>query len=191
MQELIVSSNKIRVMNVNGIDYISLTDLARYADLEEPRFPILSWMRNKDVIMYLGLWEKINNNLFKGVEFDTFKNQAGFNAFKMTPQKWINNTNAIGMISKSGKYNSGTFAHPDIAFEFASWLSPEFKLYLIKEFERLKLKEMNEINIEWNIARLFTKINYSIQYVNNLKKITFLFSILVIERRNVYERNNC
>ena len=163
MQEIIVKSNKVRVMNVNGIDYISLTDLARYADSEEPRFPIMSWMRNKDVINYMGLWEKLNNPDFNRVEFDTVKNESGTNAFRISPNKWINSTNAIGMISKSGKYNSGTFAHPDIAFEFASWLSPEFKLYLIKEFERLKVKEMKDIDIKWNIARLFTKINYSIQ----------------------------
>ena len=140
-------------------------------------------MRNKDVIKYLGLWEEINNSNFKRVEFDTFKNETGFNSFSISPDKWINNTNANGMVSKSGKYNSVTFAHPDIVFEFASWLSPEFKLYLIKEFERLKFKEMSEVNIEWNFARLFTKINYFIQYANNLQKITFLFSILVIERR--------
>ena len=133
----------------------------------------------------------MNNKDFKGHEFETFKNESGKNSFYLSPRIWINHTNAIGMISKSGKYNSGTFAHPDIAFEFASWLSPVFKLYLIKVFERLKFKEMNEINIEWNIARLFTKINCFIQYANNLQKITFLFSILLIERRNVYARNNC
>ena len=161
--EIIVQNNNIRIMNVNGVDYISLTDLARYANSVEPKIPIYSWMRNKDVILYLGLWEKLNNKDFKGHEFETFENESGKNSFYLSPRVWINNTNAIGMISKSGKYNSGTFAHPDIAFEFASWLSPEFKLYLIKEFERLKLKEMNEVNIKWNIARLFTKINYSIQ----------------------------
>ena len=125
-------------MRINGVEYISLTDLARYADKEDPRYPIQNWMRNKDVISYLGLWGNIHNINFKRVESDTFKNEAGSNKFKITPQRWISYTNAIGIISKQGRYNGGTFAHPDIAFEFASWLSPEFKLYLIQEFQRLK-----------------------------------------------------
>ena len=135
--EMNVNNNKINVMRIGNEEYISLTDLARYADEDDPRYPIQNWMRNKDVISYLGLWEKLNNENFKGVEFDTFKNEAGSNKFKISPQKWIKETNAIGIISKSGN-NGGTFAHSDIALEFASWLSPEFKLYLIKEFERLK-----------------------------------------------------
>ena len=139
--EIDVKNNKVGIMRIGDVDYISLTDLAKYVDSEEPKFPILSWMRNKDVIKYLGLWEEINNSNFNRVEFDTVKNESGSNSFRISPNKWINNTNAIGMVSKSGKYNSGTFAYPDIAFEFVSWLSPEFKLYLIKEFERLKLKK--------------------------------------------------
>lgn len=117
-------------------------------------------MRNKEVILYLGLWESINNKNFKGGEFDTFKNEAGSNLFKMSPQKWIRETNAIGIISKSGRYDGGTFAHPDIAFEFASWLSPEFKLYLIKEFERLKKNEAYQEKIEWHANRILSKANY-------------------------------
>ena len=136
--EIMVKQNKIGILRVGDMNYISLTDLARYADEEEPRLPIRDWMRNKEVISYLGLWESIHNENFKGGEFAPFKNEAGSNKFKMSPQKWIRQTNAIGIISKSGKYGGGTYAHPDIAFEFASWLSPEFKLYLIKEFERLK-----------------------------------------------------
>ena len=136
-------------MRINGVDYISLTDLARYADKEDPRYPIQNWMRNKDVISYLGLWENIHKINFKRVEFDTFKNEAGSNKFKITPQRWISYTNAIGIISKHGRYNGGTFAHPDIAFEFASWLSPEFKLYLIQEFQRLKKDEAYKEKIEW------------------------------------------
>ena len=147
-------------MRIGDIDYISLTDLARYADTEEPRLPIRDWMRNKEVISYLGLWESMNNKNFKGGEFATFKNEAGSNKFKMSPQKWIKETNAIGIISKSGRYDGGTFAHPDIAFEFASWLSPEFKLYLIKEFERLKSNEMYQQKIEWHADRLLSKLNY-------------------------------
>ena len=117
-------------------------------------------MRNKEVISYLGLWESMNNKNFKGGEFATFKNEAGSNKFKMSPQKWIKETNAIGIVSKSGRYDGGTFAHPDIAFEFASWLNPEFKLYLIKEFERLKSNEMYQQKIEWHANRLLSKLNY-------------------------------
>ena len=160
LQEIIVRENKIRVMKVGNINYISLTDLARYANKEEPKIPILTWMRNKDVILYLGLWEQINNKNFKGHEFDTFKNEAGRNSFYMSPQKWIKETDAIGIKSKSGRYDGGTFAHPDIAFEFASWLSPEFKLYLITEFERLKTKEANENKLDWYANRLLSKVNY-------------------------------
>jgi len=158
--EIDVNNNKIGIMRIGEVDYISLTDLARYADSEEPRLPIRDWMRNKEVISYLGLWESINNKNFKGGEFATFKNEAGSNRFKMSPQKWIKETNAIGIISKSGRYDGGTFAHPDIAFEFASWLSPEFKLYLIKEFERLKKNEAYQERIEWHANRILSKANY-------------------------------
>ena len=158
--EINVIDNKIGIMRIGDVDYISLTDLARYADAEEPRLPIRDWMRNKEVISYLGLWESMNNKNFKGGEFATFKNEAGSNKFKMSPQKWIKETNALGIVSKSGRYDGGTFAHPDIAFEFASWLSPEFKLYLIKEFERLKSNEMYQQKIEWHANRLLSKLNY-------------------------------
>ena len=117
-------------------------------------------MRNKDVISYLGLWEQLNNENFKGGEFATFKNEAGSNKFKMSPQKWIRETNAIGIISKSGRYDGGTFAHPDIAFEFASWLSPEFKLYVIQEFQRLKKNEAYQNKIDWHANRVLTAVNY-------------------------------
>ena len=161
--EINVIDNKIGIMRIGDVDYISLTDLARYADAEEPRLPIRDWMRNKEVISYLGLWESMNNKNFKGGEFATFKNEAGSNKFKMSPQKWIKETNAIGIVSKSGRYDGGTFAHPDIAFEFASWLSPEFKLYLIKEFERLKSNEMYQQKIEWHANRLLSKLNYVVK----------------------------
>lgn len=134
--EIKVKEQKIGVLRINNNEYISLTDLAKYADEDDPRYPIQNWMRNKDVISYLGLWESINNENFKRVEFDAFQNEAGSNKFKISPQKWIKETNAIGIISKSGN-NGGTYARSDIAFEFASWLSPEFKLYVIQEFQRL------------------------------------------------------
>jgi len=159
--QIAVKGQEINVMRIDGKEYISLTDLARYADSEEPRYPIQNWMRNKDVILYLGLWEKINNENFKGVEFDTFKNEAGSNKFKISPQKWIKETSATGIISKSGN-NGGTYAHPDIAFEFASWLSPEFKLYLITEFQRLKKKEAYQNKIDWHANRVLAKANYII-----------------------------
>ena len=158
--EIVVKNQKISVLRIDNKEYISLTDLARYADSEEPRLPIRDWMRNKEVISFLGLWESIHNDDFKGGEFDTFKNEAGSNTFKMSPQKWIRETNAIGIISKSGRYDGGTFAHPDIAFEFASWLSPEFKLYLIQEFERLKKNESYQYKIEWHANRILSKVNY-------------------------------
>ena len=158
--QIIVKEQKINVLIIDNKEYISLTDLARYADNEEPRMPIRDWMRNKEVISFLGLWESINNENFKGGEFDTFKNEAGSNKFKMSPQKWIRETNAIGMISKSGRYDGGTFAHSDIAFEFTSWLSPEFKLYVIQEFQRLKKKEAYQNKVDWHANRVLAKVNY-------------------------------
>jgi len=156
-----VSNKTIRVLRIGENEYISLTDLARYANPEEPKVPVQAWMRNKDVILYLGLWEKINNKEFKGLEFETFENAAGRNSFFMSPQRWIKATNAIGIFSKSGN-NGGTFAHSDIAFEFASWLSPEFKLYVITEFQRLLKDEHYQNQIEWNVRRIITKGNYKI-----------------------------
>lgn len=157
--QIIVKEQKINILRIDNKEYISLTDLARYANIDEPKIPIQTWMRNKDVISYLGLWESINNENFKGVEFTTFENQAGKNSFYMSPQKWIKETNAIGMISKSGN-NGGTFAHPDIAFEFASWLSPEFKLYVIQEFQRLKKNEAYQDKVDWHANRVLAKVNY-------------------------------
>ena len=154
-----VKDNEVRVVRINNTDYISLTDLARYVNEEEPKIPIYAWMRNKDVISYLGLWEKLNNKLFKGHEFVTFENEVGKNSFYISPQKWISATNAIGIISKSGN-NGGTFAHLDIAFEFAIWLSPEFKLYLIQEFQRLKKNEAYQNKVDWHANRVLTKVNY-------------------------------
>ena len=159
--ELEVNDNKIKVITIDNKEFISLTDLARYANPEEPKIPIQTWMRNRDVIAYLGLWEKLNNENFKGHEFTTFENLAGKNSFYMSPQKWIKETNAIGIISKSGN-NGGTYARSDIALEFASWLSPEFKLYVIQEFERLKRNESYQYKIDWIVNRMLAKTNYRI-----------------------------
>ena len=159
--EIKVNKSKISIIRIGTKEYISLTDLARYADEDDPRYPIQNWMRNKDVIAYLGLWEKLNNEYFKGVEFDAFKNEAGSNKFKISPQKWIKETNAIGIISKPGN-NGGTYAVSDIALEFASWLSPEFKLYVIQEFERLKKNEAYQHKLDWPANRMLAKANYHI-----------------------------
>jgi KilA-N domain. len=141
-------------------DYISLTDIARYKS-DEPFIVINNWLRSKDNIQFLGLWESIHNPNFKPIEFDRFKNEAGSNAFTLSPQKWIEKTNAIGIISKSGRYG-GTFAHSDIAMEFASWISPEFKLYIIQDYKRLKLDENSRLSLGWNLNREISKINYKI-----------------------------
>lgn len=141
-------------------DYISLTDIARYRS-DEPKDVIKNWLRSKATIEFLGLWEELNNPNFKGVEFDSFRNEAGANAFTLSPQKWIDATNAIGIISRSGRYG-GTYAHKDIAFEFASWVSPEFKLYIIKDYQRLKSDEAHRLALDWNIKRLLSKANYKL-----------------------------
>lgn len=152
---------KIRVSSTDESDYISLTDIAKKRNPEFPADVIKNWMRSRSTIEFLGLWEKLNNPNFKLVEFDQFKQEAGTNSFVLPPQKWIDRTNAIGIISKSGRYG-GTYAHTDIAFEFASWISPEFKLYIIKDYQRLKTDESHIKQIDWNIKREIAKSNYKI-----------------------------
>ena len=142
-------------------DYISLTDIARYKNVHEPKDVVKNWLRVRDTIEFLGLWETIHNPNFKGVEFDSFRKEAGTNAFTLSPQRWIENTNAIVIVSKSGR-GGGTFAHPDIAMEFASWISAEFKLYLIQDYKRLKLDENSKLSLGWNLNREISKINYKI-----------------------------
>ena len=146
----------------NEDDYISLTDMARHRNPEFPADVVKNWLRLRSTIEFLGLWERLNNPDFKLVEFDQFKNEAGANAFVMSPQKWIKSTGAIGLISKSGRYGGGTYAHKDIAFEFASWLSPEFKLYIIKDYQRLKEDESHKNALDWNVRRILAKANYRI-----------------------------
>ncbi len=156
-----VKGTEIEVVQRENIDYISLTDLAKYKDELHSDDIIKNWLRNRNTIELLGIWEKLNNPNFKPVEFDGFRNQSGLNSFVMTPKKWIENTNAIGIISKSGRYG-GTYAHKDIAFEFASWISVEFKLYIIKEFQRLKDEENKRLSLDWNLHRTLSKVNYRI-----------------------------
>ena len=141
-------------------DYISLTDIARYKS-DEPSDVIKNWMRRKDTIEFLGLWESLNNMNFNSVEFDRIKSEAGYNSFTLSPKKWVEKTGAIGIISKGGRYG-GAFAHTDIAFEFASWISAEFKMYVIQDYKRLKSDENSKLSLGWNLNREISKINYKI-----------------------------
>ena len=152
---------EITILKIAESEFISITDIARHKDAEHTDSIIQNWMRNRNTIELLGFWEMIYNPGFKPLEFEGFRKQAGLNSFVMTPKKWIEATNAIGIISKSGRYG-GTFAHKDIAFEFASWISIEFKLYLIKEFQRLKDDESDRLKLEWNLQRTLAKVNYRI-----------------------------
>ena len=158
--EILVKETKVGVMRIGNTNYISLTDLAKYQNSSDPSFTVKNWLRRVTTIDYVGLWEQIHNDSFNLVEFDQIKTEYGRNSFAMSPTQWIKRTNAIGIISKGGKYSIGTYAHPDIAFEFASWLSPEFKLYLITEFERLKSNEAYQEKIDWQANRLLSKLNY-------------------------------
>ena len=153
-----VEDKIISIIKRDEQDYICLTDMVRD---EEGTDHIRNWMRNRNTVEFIGLWETLHNPDFKPVEFDTFRKQAGLNNFNLTPKKWIEKTNAIGITSKSGRYG-GTYAHKDLAFEFGAWISPMFKLLLIKEFQRLKEIETNQYNLEWNVKRILSKTNYLI-----------------------------
>jgi hypothetical protein len=169
---MIMSKMVKEVIHANGIDiriyttdfqneYISLTDIAKYKNSEDPRFVIQNWMRNRDTIEFLGLWEILSNPNFNRVQFEAVKKDAGLNRFVMTPTKWCEEMNSIGIRSKAGRYG-GTYAHSDIAFEFASWISPEFKLYIIKDYKRLKSEENSRLSLNWNLNRELSKLNYRI-----------------------------
>ena len=158
--EIIVKENTVGILRIGNVNYISLTDLAKYQNSSDPSFTVKNWLRRITTIDYIGLWEEIHNHDFNLVEFDQIKTEYGKNSFAMSPSQWIKRTDAIGIISKGGRYSIGTFAHPDIAFEFASWLSPEFKLYLITEFERLKANEAYQEKIDWQANRILSKLNY-------------------------------
>ena len=161
--EMKVKDNLVRVMRVGDIDYISLTDLAKYQNEDDPSGVIRNWMSNKNSFDFYNLWEELHNENFNSVESHRIKiDEVGYNRFTMTPNRWKKDFNAIGIIPSSGKYSIGTFAHPDIAFEFASWLNTEFKLYLITEFERLKQNESYQNKINWSVRRELAKTNYRI-----------------------------
>jgi hypothetical protein len=161
LNNLVVQQTEVSLKTINQLSYLSLTDIARARNADEPKDVVKNWLRTRQTIEFLGLWEKINNPSFKGVEFDVFRTEAGLNSFTLSPTKWVENTQAIGIVSKAGRYG-GTYAHPDIAFEFASWISAEFKLFLIKEFQRLKQEEIDTRKLEWNLTRSLSKINYRI-----------------------------
>ncbi len=161
MTEIVVLNKKITYYKKNDEDYISLTDIAKHRDTKRTDQIIQNWLRSRYTIELLGLWETINNHNFKPLEFEGFRVKAGLNYFILTPKQWIEKTGAIGLVSKSG-HNGGTYAHKDIAFEFASWISVEFKLYLIKEFQRLKIDESQRLKLDWDIKRNLAKINYHI-----------------------------
>lgn len=158
MAKITVRDTNVTVISLNENDYICLTDIARYKS-DDPNAVIGNWLRNRNTIEYLGIWESLYNPDFKPLEFEGFRKEAGLNAFTLSPQKWINTTNAIGIISKSGRYG-GTYAHKDIAFKFASWISVEFELYIVKEFQRLKEEEQKQLG--WSAKRELSKINYRI-----------------------------
>ena len=154
-----VLEQDINTYSKEGIEYICITDIARYKNADRTGVIIGNWLRNRNTIEFLGIWEQLNNPDFKVIEFDDFKKQAGLNSFTLTPKQWTNTTGAIGLISKAGRYG-GTYAQKDIAFEFATWISVEFKLYLIKEFQRLKEQEFEQLG--WDIRRNLAKVNYHI-----------------------------
>ena len=157
--QIIVNDTKVTYKSINGDDYISLTDIAKFKNPNDPRFLVYSWLRNKNNLAYIGLWEELNNPYFNRVEFDSVTKDAGLNSFHITPEQW-KSFNGISIFTKAGRYESGTFAHKDLAFKFASWVSPEFELYLITEFQRLKAEEQKQV--QWNAKRELARVNYKI-----------------------------
>ena len=153
---------QIQIKRIEKTDYISLTDMAKYVNSDDPSGVIRNWMSNKNSFEFYSLWEELNNPDFNSVELHGIKNEAGLNRFTMTPNRWKKDFNSIGIIPSGGKYSTGTFAHPDIALEFASWLDPVFKLYIIKEFQKLKNDEKYQYGIEWNVRRMLVKSNYKV-----------------------------
>ena len=182
-KQIIVQGTKISLLlRPDNNDFISLTDMAKkFGD----DVLIYQWMRNRNTVEFLGIWERLHNPNFKGIEFETFKKQAGMNSFSLTPKKWVDATSAIGVISKAGRYGGGTYAHIDIAFEFGSWLSAEFKLYLIKEFQRLKIEENERLALGWDVKRTLTKINYRV-HTDSIKKHLIPNQITNAQANNIY-----
>ena len=183
--KIVVKNTEITVLSVGDADdYISLTDIAKYKNPEFPADVVKNWLRTRFAIEFLGIWEKLHNPNFKLVDFDQFMNEAGANAFVLSPQKWIESTNAIGLVSRSGR-GGGTFAHVDIAFEFASWISAEFKLYIIKDYQRLKKDENSRISLDWNVNRILAKVNYRI-HTDAIKENLIPPELTPRQKSNVY-----
>ena len=183
MSKIIVKDKEITIVQINEDDYISLTDIAKIKNDGDTNMVIASWIRRVDTIEFLKLWELINNENFKPTDFEGFKSKPGQNAFTISPKKWIELTNAIGLKVKSGRYNGGTFAHKDIALEFASWISAEVKLYIIKEFQRLKIQETNKL--EWQGKRILTKLNYII-HTNAVNKHLITINLTTEQKKEIY-----
>lgn len=183
MKKIIVKDKEISISGIEDNDYISLTDIAKIKNDEDTNMVIASWLRKVDTLEFLQLWEKINNENFKPTDFDGFKSKPGQNAFSISPKRWIELTDAIGIKVKSGRYNGGTFAHKDIALEFASWISPEVKLYIIKEFQRLKIQESEQL--EWQGKRMLTKLNYLI-HTDAIKEYLVIVDLKPEQLNNIY-----
>ncbi|MDR1231708.1 MAG: KilA-N domain-containing protein, partial [Spirochaetaceae bacterium] len=181
--KMLVSGLEVGTKPKYGNVYISLTDIARLKNPKDPRFIVYSWMKSKETVMFLGLWEALNNPGFNRVGFDTVKNEAGLNSFSLAPKEWAEKTNAIGIVAVAGKYDSGIFAHEDIAFEFASWVSSEFKLYLIQEYKRLKINEQTKL--AWDAKRELARINYHI-HTDAIKENLILPKLTQLQKSFVY-----
>ena len=184
-QTIKVESFEIVLYSQNREDYISLTDMARFKNAETTGLVISHWLSTRYTVEFMGLWEKMNNPLFNVTEFSNIKNESGSNGFVLSAKQWIEKTNAVGIISKPGRYGSGTFAHKDIAFEFGLWISPEFKYYLIKEYQRLKEDENQRLNLEWNLQRTLAKVNYRI-HTDAIKEKIIPLEITPLQSSTIY-----
>lgn len=184
-QTLKVDSFEIVLYSQNSEDYISLTDMARFKNAETTGLVISHWLSTQYTVEFMGLWEKMNNPFFNVTEFSNIKNESGSNGFVLSSRQWIEKTGAVGIISKPGRYGSGTFAHKDIAFEFGSWISPEFKYYLIKEYQRLKEDENQRLNLEWNLQRTLAKVNYRI-HTDAIKEKIIPLKITPLQASTIY-----
>lgn len=183
MNKIVVKNVEINVTGVGDEDFINLSDIARIVNPEFPAYVVKNWMRLRATIEYLGIWEKLNNDNFNLIEFDQIKNESGSNSFVMTATKWVKQTNAIGIKPSRGKYSEGTYAHRDIALEFASWISAEVKLYIIKEFQRLKIQESEQL--EWQGKRLLTKLNYLI-HTDAVKEHLVCVNLSIEQKNFIY-----
>ncbi len=183
MNKIVVKNIEINVTGVGDEDFINLSDIARIVNPEFPAYVVKNWMRLRATIEYLGIWEKLNNDNFNLIEFDQIKNESGSNSFVMTATKWVKKTNAIGIKPSRGKYSEGTYAHRDIALEFASWISAEVKLYIIKEFQRLKIQESEQL--EWQGERLLTKLNYLI-HTDAVKEHLICVNLSIEQKNYIY-----